>query len=63
MHDDFSSSFLGYFIAITDRRHKTSDVATLISEAPASTSADANPYFISTIKRYTFTKAVFVRVV
>ncbi|XP_015084058.1 putative B3 domain-containing protein REM15 [Solanum pennellii] len=39
-------------------RHKTSDMTTPISQTPASTSADANPHFISTIRRYTFTKAI-----
>ncbi|MCD7446390.1 hypothetical protein HAX54_005998 [Datura stramonium] len=39
-------------------RHKTSDVTTPISQIPASTSADANPHFISTIKPYTITKAI-----
>ncbi|XP_055819904.1 B3 domain-containing protein REM10-like isoform X2 [Solanum dulcamara] len=39
-------------------RHKTSDMSTLISQTPASTSTDANPHFISTIKRYTFTRTI-----
>ncbi|WMV40360.1 hypothetical protein MTR67_033745 [Solanum verrucosum] len=54
----FSSSFLGYFKEITRLRHEKSDVTTPISQTPASTSADANPHFISTIKPYTFTKAL-----
>ncbi|KAM3252103.1 hypothetical protein P3L10_006173 [Capsicum annuum] len=33
-------------------------MTTPISQIPASTSADANPHFISTIKHYTFTKAI-----
>ncbi|XP_069144053.1 B3 domain-containing protein REM14-like [Solanum lycopersicum] len=41
-----------------DLRHKTSDMTTPISQTPASTSADADPHFISTIRRYTFTKAI-----
>ncbi|WMV40361.1 hypothetical protein MTR67_033746 [Solanum verrucosum] len=52
------SSFLGYFKTITYLRHKTLDMTTPISQTPASTSAAANPHFISTIKRYTFTKAI-----
>ncbi|KAH0641571.1 hypothetical protein KY289_032545 [Solanum tuberosum] len=46
------------FHSITRLRHEKSDVTTPISQTPASTSADANPYFISTIKPYTFTKAL-----
>ncbi|KAF3667391.1 putative B3 domain-containing protein REM15-like [Capsicum annuum] len=52
------SSFLGYFTVIKDLRHKALDMTTPISQIPASTSADANPHFISTIKHYTFTKAI-----
>ncbi|PHU26819.1 hypothetical protein BC332_05151 [Capsicum chinense] len=46
------------FKVIKDLRHKVPDMTTPISQIPASTSADANPHFISTIKRYTFTKAI-----
>lgn len=46
------------FHAITDIRRKTSDVTTLISQKPASTSADANLHFISTIKPYTISKSI-----
>ncbi|XP_059305903.1 B3 domain-containing protein REM17-like isoform X2 [Lycium ferocissimum] len=38
---------------ITDLRFKTWDVTTSKSQVAASTSADANPHFISTIKPYT----------
>ncbi|XP_047268650.1 B3 domain-containing protein REM10-like [Capsicum annuum] len=46
------------FRLIKDLRHKALDLTTPISQIPASTSADANPHFISTIKHYTFTKAI-----
>ncbi|XP_016548725.2 B3 domain-containing protein REM10 isoform X3 [Capsicum annuum] len=39
--------------AITDVRLKTSDVTTPESQIAASTSADANPHFISTVQPYT----------
>nr|XP_025888236.1 B3 domain-containing protein REM10-like isoform X1 [Solanum lycopersicum] len=42
-------------------RHKKSDVTTPMSQTLASTSADTNPHFISTIKPYAFTKALLVR--
>ncbi|XP_060179537.1 B3 domain-containing protein REM10-like isoform X2 [Lycium barbarum] len=43
---------------VIDLTLKTLDVTTRISQIPASTSADANPHFISTIKPYTPTKAI-----
>ncbi|KAJ8561123.1 hypothetical protein K7X08_027313 [Anisodus acutangulus] len=43
---------------VIDLRIKTSDVTTRISQIPGSTSADANPHFISTIKPYTITKSI-----
>ncbi|KAM3270577.1 B3 domain-containing protein REM10-like [Capsicum chacoense] len=46
------------FRLIKDLRHKALDMTTPISQIPASASADANPHFISTIKHYTFTKAI-----
>ncbi|XP_059305710.1 B3 domain-containing protein REM10-like isoform X2 [Lycium ferocissimum] len=46
------------FKAITDLRLKTSDVTTPKSQIAASTSADANPHFISTIKPYTIKNPV-----
>ncbi|PHU08823.1 hypothetical protein BC332_20683 [Capsicum chinense] len=46
------------FRFIKDLRHKALDMTTPISQIPASTSANADPHFISTIKHYTFTKAI-----
>ncbi|KAJ8538802.1 hypothetical protein K7X08_030098 [Anisodus acutangulus] len=43
---------------VIDLRLKISDVTTPKSQVAASTSADANPHFISTIKPYTIRKAV-----
>ncbi|PHU08824.1 hypothetical protein BC332_20684 [Capsicum chinense] len=43
--------------AVAGRRVKTPDVAALKLQVPASTSADANPHFISTIKSYSITNS------
>ncbi|KAF3629693.1 hypothetical protein T459_34399 [Capsicum annuum] len=49
--------------AITDDRLKTSDVTTPKSQVTASTSADANSHFISTIKPYTLIFFVLLTVI
>ncbi|KAK4374089.1 hypothetical protein RND71_004766 [Anisodus tanguticus] len=52
------SSFRGYFKAVTDLTLKTSGVITPKSQIAASTSADAKPHFICTIKPYTIINSV-----
>ncbi|KAF3621111.1 hypothetical protein FXO38_22170 [Capsicum annuum] len=46
--------------AVAGRRVKTPDVAALKLQVPASTSADANPHFISIIKSYSITNSALV---
>ncbi|KAK4374085.1 hypothetical protein RND71_004762 [Anisodus tanguticus] len=48
------------FHTITDLRLKTVDVTALKSQVAASTSIDANPHFISTIRPYTIKNPVLV---
>ncbi|KAM3379346.1 putative B3 domain-containing protein REM15 [Capsicum galapagoense] len=48
---------LHHLKAVAGRRVKTPDVAALKLQVPASTSADANPHFISTIKSYSITNS------
>ncbi|KAM3270575.1 hypothetical protein P3S67_028777 [Capsicum chacoense] len=49
--------FPGHLKAVAGRRVKTPDVTALKLQVPASTSADANPHFISTIKSYSITNS------
>ncbi|KAM3266541.1 putative B3 domain-containing protein REM15 [Capsicum annuum] len=52
-----SEEVSGHLKAVAGRRVKTPDVAALKLQVPASTSADANPHFISIIKSYSITNS------